>query len=254
MKKEVQALLKRRRRSRVVPTLLAAVAAVVLIGLVALVVRGLMQGIQGLAPDPTATATQAATATQRPSATTPAATATASASPTATETPGPSPTATQVVYIVQDGDTLFSIAEQFSANVCLIMAVNNITDPAVLSVGHSLVIPPDDVELPSPTPLPTGLPRGARVEYIVQCGDTLDSIAAQFNSTGEDIAETNDIADPLSILIGDVLIVRVNIATPTPTLTFTATSPAAAGTTQPAATAPAATGTAPATGMATATP
>ena len=89
----------------------------------------------------------------------------------------------------------------------------------MLSVGQTLIIPSPDTVLPSATPLPTGLPRGARLNYVVQCGDTLDSIAAKFNSTGDDIAKTNNIKDPLSIQIGQSLIIRVNIATPTPTVT-----------------------------------
>ena len=55
----------------------------------------------------------------------------------------------------------------------------------------------------------------------MQQGDTLQSIAAKFNSTGEDIAKINKITDPNSIQVGQVLEVRVNIATPTPTLTNT---------------------------------
>ena len=103
------------------------------------------------------------------------------------------------------------------------MALNNMPDASTLSVGQTLIIPTGNEVLPTATPLPTGLPRGARLEYIVQCGDTLDTIAAKFNSTGTDIAAENDIDDPLSIQIGDVIIVRVNIATPTPTATFTVT-------------------------------
>jgi LysM repeat protein len=97
--------------------------------------------------------------------------------------------------------------------------VNNITDPSVLAVGQKLLIPGADTKLPTATPLPTGLPRGAKLTYIVQCGDTLDTIAAKFNSTGDDIAKTNNIKDPLSIQIGQSLQIRVNIATATPTAT-----------------------------------
>jgi LysM repeat protein len=233
MKKEVQALLRqRRRRNRVVPAILAGLAGLIVIALIVLVAAVFTRGAGGLAFLASDTPTASLTPTLRPTNTPVPVTDTPAATPTVTNTPGPSPTPTDVVYVVESGDTLFSIAEQFGANVCLIMAVNNITDPSVLSVGQSLIIPPDDVELPTPTPLPTGLPRGARVEYIVQCGDTLDSIAAKFNSTGEDIASENDIDDPLSIRIGDVLIVRVNIATPTPTATPTLTPEGAAATTE----------------------
>jgi LysM repeat protein len=233
MKKEVQALIKRR-RARVIPAILLAIAGIIVIGIVLLVVAAMANG-PGLGLVRTATPSPSTTPSQTATATTPAPTNTPEATPTETVTSGPSPTATQVVHVIEDGETLFSIAEIYGANVCLIMAVNNITDPALLVVGASLIIPPDDVELPTATPLPTDLPRGARLTYVVQCGDTLDSIAAKFNSTGEDIAEVNDIDDPLSIQIGQVIEVRANIATPTPTSTFTVTPQGAGGTGTPAA-------------------
>ena len=89
----------------------------------------------------------------------------------------------------------------------------------MLAVGQKLLIPGPDTQLPTATALPTGLPRGAILNYIVQCGDTLDSIGGKFNSTGADIAKLNKIKDPLSIQIGQTLKVRVNIATATPTNT-----------------------------------
>jgi len=106
-------------------------------------------------------------------------------------TAGPSPTVTRVVYTVVAGDSLFSIAEQFKANVCTMMIINNITDPSLLSVGQVLIIPGPDTQLPTPTPLPTGLPRGTTLEYVVQCGDTLDSIARAHGTSARSIAFWN---------------------------------------------------------------
>jgi LysM repeat protein len=231
MKKEVQALINRR-RARMVPAILLAVAGVILVGILVLVALTFVNGpglglVKTDTPVPTATASQTATPTPIPPTDIPADT------PTPTVTSGPSPTMTPVLYTVLAGDSLFTIAEQFRANVCTMMIINNITDPSLLSVGQVLIIPGPDTQLPTPTPLPTGLPRGTTLEYVVQCGDTLDSIAGQFNSTGEDIAETNDITDPLRIQIGQVLKVRVNIATPTPTLSPTAAPATQAATPTP---------------------
>ncbi len=230
MKKEVQALIKRR-RARMFPAILAGIALLIILGFVVLMVA-IIPRARSLGIGVTDTPTVTLTPTVQPTATTPAAPDTPAATPTSTETSGPSPTPTQVIYTVVEGDSLFTIAEQFRANVCLMMALNNIVDASALSVGQTLIIPTGNEELPTATPLPTGLPRGARLEYTVQCGDTLDSIAAQFNSTGEDIATENDIDDPLSIQIGDILTVRVNIATPTPTSTFTATPEGAVAATE----------------------
>jgi LysM repeat protein len=236
MKKEVQALIKRR-RARMFPAILAGIALLIILAFVVLMVA-IIPGARSLGIGVTDTPTVTITATITPSPTTPAPTNTPEDTPTVTNTAGPSPTATQHIYTVVEGDSLFTIAEQFGSNVCLMMALNNIADAGSLSVGQQLIIPTGEEELPTPTPLPTGLPRGARLEYVVQCGDTLDSIAAQFNSTGTDIATENDIDDPLSIQIGQVLIVRVNIATPTPTATFTNTPPGTAAATETPTAAP----------------
>ena len=222
MKKEVQALINRR-RARVIPAILMAIAGLILIGIVVLVVAAVSNG-PGLGVLRTTTPTASSSPTVTATPTVPTATSTPAETATITPSPGPSPTATQNIYTVQDGDTLFSIAAKFSANVCILMAVNKITDPSVISVGQKLLIPGADTTLPTSTAFPTGLPRGAKVTYVVQCGDTLDTIAAKFNSTSADIATLNKIKDPLSIQIGQSLQVRVNIVTPTPTVTAAATA------------------------------
>ena len=87
--------------------------------------------------------------------------------------------------------------------------------------------------MPTETPIPTGLARGTRIEYIVKTGDTLDGIASKFGSTVDEIIrETNlynarndleEITDENSIQAGDLLIVPVYIVTPTPTVVPTST-------------------------------
>ncbi|MCC7361757.1 MAG: LysM peptidoglycan-binding domain-containing protein [Anaerolineales bacterium] len=232
MKKEVQAMVKRR-RARLVPLILLVIAALIIIGILVLALAAMSNG-PGLGLVRTATPTASLTPTHSATPTTPAPTNTPADTPTATETAGPSPTPTQQIHTVAEGETLFSIAELYRANVCSIMAINNIVDAAVISVGATLIIPPPDYVVPTATPLPTDVPRGTVFTYVVGCGETLDEIAAKFNSTGTDIAERNDIDDPLSIQIGQVLEVRANIATPTPTATGTNTPPVTA---PPAATA-----------------
>jgi LysM repeat protein len=102
-----------------------------------------------------------------------------------------------------------------------LLAANNITNPSLVGVGQVLTIPLGGLELPSPTPLPTGLGPGAVIKYTVQCGDSLQSIAAQYNSTVDDIVKRNQIDDPNNIGPGIVLNVRINLVTPTPTATST---------------------------------
>ncbi len=70
------------------------------------------------------------------------------------ETPIPSG---ELVYTVQEGDTLSDIAEEFDTSVSLLMSRNGITDPTLLRVGQTLFIPRG-----TPTPLPTPTFRPTR--------------------------------------------------------------------------------------------
>jgi len=163
---------------------------------------------------PTPTATETAT---------PTATATASPTPTNTPTITNTPTASATptasgpfIYVVAEDDTLDSIAAQFGVNVLVLMALNNMTD-SLIRVGDELLIPNPDLALDTPTPIPTGW-RGT-IEYRIAVGDTLELIAANFYSTVESIMEENDIENANEILVGQIIVIRVNIATPIPTST-----------------------------------
>jgi LysM repeat protein len=45
------------------------------------------------------------------------------------------------LYVVQQGDTLSSLAEEFGSTVEEIMAANGLTDPNAIQAGQTLVIP-----------------------------------------------------------------------------------------------------------------
>jgi LysM repeat protein len=169
-------------------------------------------------PTPTETATPTATATASP---VPSATPTASETPTVTMTPtqsGP------FVYQVAEGDNLWSIAQQFGADLLVLITVNNL-DPAnpTIRVGDKLIIPAPDTKLPSMTPLPTDIRRGTKINYTVQLGDSLLAIANEFNSTVESIKKENTIENENQIYPGQVLIIVVGLVTPVPTKTITPT-------------------------------
>jgi LysM repeat protein len=171
---------------------------------------------------PTPTLTMTPSQTPEPTAT---ATNTSTPEPP-TDTPEPSPTPTRsgaVIYTVKEGDFLSTIADDFGVDLLVLIEFNQERlglDPAnpIIRVGDELLIPAPGTELPTPTPLPDNLPRGFKIEYIVQPGDSLAAIALQFNSTVEDILEQNeDLDDANAIYAGQKLIIRVNLVTPVPT-------------------------------------
>jgi LysM repeat protein len=221
MKKEVQALINRR-RARMVPAILAGTAGViVIIGAIAVVVfftQGPGQVILKGTPTPTVTITN----TPLPPTATLPATPTLTDTPLPTETAGPSPTPTVFVYVVQEYDTLFDIALKFKVDVEALKLANNMTSD-VLSVGQKLVIPSGEVPTITPSPLPTGLGRGAKIKYKVVFGDTLESIAIQFNSKVDEIVKANpdpknakNVLSNSTLRAGIEIIVPVNLVTPTP--------------------------------------
>ncbi len=224
MKKEVQALINRR-RARMVPAILAGMAGVVVLVFVVAVALFFTQGPGQtiLRGTPTPTVTQ--THTPLPPTATLAATATLTNTPLPTDTPGPSPTPTVFVYVVKENDTLFDIAVKYQVDMEAIKTANKLTSD-VLSVGQKLIIPTGEMPTTTPSPLPTGLARGTKIHYKVLLGDTLESIAGQFNSRVDDIVKANaDPKTPTKKLSNDTLragmdiLVPINLVTPTPTLT-----------------------------------
>jgi len=211
----------RRRRERMVPFLLGALAVVLLVvGLFLVVIWFTGDSPPALpaflrsdteTPEPTNTP-QPPTATLEPSLT-----------PEPSETPTPSGPLT---YVVEEGDSLASIADQFEVSIDQLIAANNLVDPNNIGVGSQLIIPDPDADLPTETALPGTLVAGTTIDYVVKSGDSLLAIAVRFNTTIESISEANDL-DPTEVLfVGRKLIILVNIVTPVPTDTpspFTAT-------------------------------
>ena len=98
---------------------------------------------------PSATASPTRTPTPRP---TPSPTVEATPSPTAVPTAVPAPVPTpvptpappppaQTTYVVQQGDTLAAIAQQFGTTVEALQTANGIEDPNEIVIGQVLVIP-----------------------------------------------------------------------------------------------------------------
>jgi LysM repeat protein len=56
-------------------------------------------------------------------------------------TPVATPVPTQRTYVVQEGDTLAAIAQQFGTTVEALQTANGIEDPDEIVIGQVLVIP-----------------------------------------------------------------------------------------------------------------
>lgn len=91
--------------------------------------------------------------------------------PTPTYTPSPTPT--PIIYEVQPGDTLLGIAIQYGVTLDALQRANAITNPSLVRVGQTLIIPTGDEAsgalpvfeqqlLPTPTPMPVQVQGVAR--------------------------------------------------------------------------------------------
>lgn len=131
---------------------------------------------------------------------------------TPTATPTITPTPLPVMYTVEEGDMLGFIAEAFGISAEAIIAANNISDPTLLQIGQRLLIPVTPTPTPrfSPTPTLSPTPTPEPVMYIVQPGDTLLAIAAEYGTTVEAIIISNGIANPTLLQIGQEIIIPPN--------------------------------------------
>ena len=130
----------RKRKERLVPLILGGLAIVLLVVGIFFVVLWFTGDSPPALPGFLASKTPTPTVTHTPRPPTATPTVTLTLAPTLTQTPsGP------IVYIVEPGDTLSSIAEKFGVEIVLLMALNNITDPNQLFVNIKITISPDQI-------------------------------------------------------------------------------------------------------------
>jgi murein DD-endopeptidase MepM/ murein hydrolase activator NlpD len=106
------------------------------------------------------------------------------------------------VYVVQAGDTLFSIAERFGSTVEAIVAANDIADASLIRVGQRLVIPTAEPErVPPATPPPESRVHPLRV------GETLPSLAFRYGTTEWALRAANGLGVRDRVWPGEQLVV-----------------------------------------------
>jgi peptidoglycan/xylan/chitin deacetylase (PgdA/CDA1 family) len=101
-------------------------------------------------------------------------------------------------YVVQLGDTLYSIAQRFGVTVDAIAQANNISDPTQITVGQALFIP-GATGTPGTTPSPTRVPAtGGGPSQIISHGNTSRNAIAFTFDAGSDAGYTAQILDTLA--------------------------------------------------------
>lgn len=110
-------------------------------------------------------------------------------------------------HIIQAGETLFRIAERYNTTVDAITAANGITDPNLISVGQTLIIPSAVGESSTDHGETLEKERAHLTTYFVLPDDTLDAVARRFDTTPEAIAEINGLVSPTDLTAGGQLAV-----------------------------------------------
>ena len=153
-----------------------------------------------------------------------------------TETPTLTPTPTRAgptSYVIDKGDTLYYVAEEYEVNIEALIAYNldqGIDLTSFLQVGQEILIPPPDFQAPTLTPMPNDFSPGTIIEHTVRPGDILQLLAEEFNTTLDAILEENEdlSQDPDVLNVGQKVRIPINLliltpATPTRQPSTTAT-------------------------------
>jgi murein DD-endopeptidase MepM/ murein hydrolase activator NlpD len=126
-----------------------------------------------------------------------------------------------VIYVVQEGDTLIGIANEFGISVETITSANDITARTTLRPGDELTVLPID-----------------GVQHTIIRGETLSHISQEYDADIDEIIVYNNIEDESRIQPGEKLIIPGGESEKpqTPTLAIQKTPAAPAPTTVPAGT------------------
>ncbi len=116
-------------------------------------------------------------------------------------------------YTVRSGDTLGAIARRHGTSVAALKSANRLTSD-IVRVGQQLVLPSDSAPVASAVaapaaPVSTATPAAVRgaggMTHTVAPGETLSEIAKKYGVPYRDIATANNIGDPRSLRVGQVL-------------------------------------------------
>lgn len=118
--------------------------------------------------------------------------------------------ATETVHVVEEGETLYGIANRAGVPASRIAEANGLEEPYVIRIGQKLQIPrqgkPASRSVVART-APSSAPSGSGAVYVVKPGDTLLAIALAEKLPQVLMAEANGLKPPYTIRAGQKLVV-----------------------------------------------
>ena len=109
-------------------------------------------------------------------------------------------------YVVQAGDSLWSLARRYGVTVADLAQWNSMSTQDILNIGRELVVWSD-----SPVFVPAANQRIRRVTYTVRQGDSLYRISTQFRVSVADLLQWNNISPERFLQPGQQLILFVDV-------------------------------------------
>jgi murein DD-endopeptidase MepM/ murein hydrolase activator NlpD len=116
------------------------------------------------------------------------------------------------VYVVQAGDTLFSIALRYNTTVLALKQLNKLGNSDIITVGQRLIVSS------TTTPATPADSAPASSSYTIQSGDTLYGIALRYGTTMDALKDLNGIANPNLISVGQAIAVPTSVSVAKPGL------------------------------------
>lgn len=115
-------------------------------------------------------------------------------------TPESSPVHQTIVYTVEDGDTVGTIAEKFNLKVSTVQVTNGLSEEEPIHPGDQVTILPTDGRL-----------------HTVRSGETVSSVSARYDIAAPEIIAYNNLGENAAINTGQKLIIpgAATVAAPT---------------------------------------
>ncbi len=125
----------------------------------------------------------------------------------------PKPTASSGEYVVQPGDTVYSLSRRSGYTVSQLMSWNGLTSSQSLRVGQRFWLSPPGTGSSSMTmqrmalPATTSAPpaRNSSNYHVVVGGDTVYNVARRYGNTPDQIIAWNGLTPPYRLTIGSTL-------------------------------------------------
>ncbi len=112
-----------------------------------------------------------------------------------------------IIHVVQPGETLWGIAVQYGTTVAALVEANQISNPSLIRIGHTLAVPQLSPPPPPPAAEPAPPAPAPTREHVVQASETLWAISRLYGTTVEALVDANLLANPSFIRTGQRLVI-----------------------------------------------